>query len=136
MRDLTKMDKRVMWLRNHPLQVYGIRCAIMDLPSGMRCALVVGENEEGWEHVSVELSARRLPTWEEMCFIKDIFWDEEEMVVQIHPKQSEYVDITEALHLWRPKNGDWSKLNGGIFEDNEIRDHGLESRKKGGKKND
>ena len=30
----------------------------------------------GWEHVSVSL-ARRCPTWEEMCMVKDIFWGEE-----------------------------------------------------------
>ena len=28
----------------------------------------------GWEHVSVSL-ARRCPTWEEMCMVKDIFWE-------------------------------------------------------------
>ena len=69
------------------------------------------------QHVSIELYARRLPTWEEMCFVKDIFWDEEEEVVQIHPKKSHYVNLTEALHLWRPVNGDWSIMNenGGVF---------------------
>ena len=131
MRDLNKIDKRVMWIRNHPLNRYGIRCAIMDLSNKIRCSLVVGNDEDGWEHVSIELSARRLPTWEEMCLIKDIFWEEEEMVVQIHPKHSEYVNITEALHLWRPKDGDWSRLNGGIFKDEEIRDHNLDGRKEG-----
>lgn len=54
---------------------------------------------------------RRTPTWAEMCEVKDIFWSEEEMVVQIHPKKSQYVNMTEALHLWRPKDGDWSKLD-------------------------
>lgn len=109
MRDLNTIDKRVMWKKN-PYLPANIRSAIMELPTGVRCTLVVGANEEGWEHVSVELCARRLPTWEEMCLIKDIFWDEEEDVVQIHPKKSQYVNITEALHLWRPVDGDWSKL--------------------------
>ena len=39
--------------------------------------------------------------------------DEEEKVVQIHPKKSEYVNMTEALHLWRPIDGDFSRLNSG-----------------------
>ena len=110
MRDLSKIDKRVMWKKNPPFMPNSIRVAIMELPTGVRCSLVVGANEEGWEHVSVELYARRLPTYEEMQLIKEILWDDEEMVVQIHPKKSEYVNITDALHLWRPVDGDWSRL--------------------------
>lgn len=63
----------------------------------------------GWEHVSVQMQGRmrlkRCPYWEEMCFIKDLFWDEEDTVVQIHPPKSEYVNIHPyVLHLWRPKD--------------------------------
>lgn len=55
----------------------------------------------GWEHVSVSL-ARRCPTWEEMCMVKDIFWGEEECVVQFHPPRSEYVNRHPyCLHLWK-----------------------------------
>lgn len=74
---------------------------------------------EGWEHVSVTVypprkrtkrgkptpprPEPRLPGWEEMCFIKDLFWDEEERVVQYHPPKSEYVNLHPAvLHMWRP----------------------------------
>lgn len=84
--------------------------AIINL-NGIQCHLVVGENEDGWEHVSAELMARRLPTWDEMCLIKDLFWEDEETVVQMHPKKSKYVNMVEALHLWRPVNGDWSLMN-------------------------
>lgn len=57
-----------------------------------------------WEHVSVSLPRqRRCPTWPEMCFIKDLFWDEEETVIQYHPKKSDYVNIHPfVLHLWKP----------------------------------
>lgn len=41
----------------------------------------------GWEHVSVSLS-NRCPTWEEMCMVKDIFWGEDECVIQFHPPKS------------------------------------------------
>ena len=109
MREL-KSIKGLMWKRS-PLDALGIRSALYNLPSGLRCNIIVGEDEDGWEHVSVELCARRLPTYSEMQHIKELFWDDEEMVVQIHPKKSEYVNITEALHLWRPKDGDWSMLN-------------------------
>ncbi len=59
---------------------------------------------EGWEHVSVEVgSAKRLPTWEEMCRIKDLVWDPQEVAIQIHPAQRDYVNVhAYVLHLWRP----------------------------------
>ena len=106
--------KQVMWLKNNPVtNALGIKSGIIELPTGVRANIVAGWNEEGWEHVSIELCARRLPTWEEMAFIKDLFWDDEEEVVQIHPKKSEYVNITEALHLWRPVDGNWNLMNRG-----------------------
>ena len=57
----------------------------------------------GWEHVSVSLSVKRCTDWEEMCMIKDLFWDEDDCVVQFHPPKSEYVNYHKyCLHLWRP----------------------------------
>lgn len=56
----------------------------------------------GWEHVSVS-TVRRTPTWEEMCWIKDVFWDAEECVTQFHPPKSKYVNCHKfCLHLWKP----------------------------------
>lgn len=56
----------------------------------------------GWEHVSIN-DFNITPTWEEMCELKDIFWDEDECVVQYHPPQSEYVNnLQHCLHLWKP----------------------------------
>lgn len=111
MRDLSKIDNRVMWVRDSVCESLGIKAAIMNMPSGTQAHIVVGKNEGGWEHVSISLRAKRLPTWDEMCLIKDIFWDDEEDVVQMHPKKSQYVNLAEALHLWRPVNGDWSIMN-------------------------
>lgn len=54
-----------------------------------------------WEHVSVSCQ-NRTPTWEEMKTVKEMFWKDDETVVQFHPRQSEYVNIHEhVLHLWR-----------------------------------
>ena len=56
---------------------------------------------DGWEHVSVS-HEKRVPLWEEMCWVKDLFWDEHEMAVQYHPPKSEYVNFhPRVLHLWR-----------------------------------
>lgn len=55
-----------------------------------------------WEHVSVSL-ANRTPNWREMCFIKDLFWDDNDLVIQYHPPKTEYVNNNPyALHMWRP----------------------------------
>ena len=55
-----------------------------------------------WEHVSVSYP-NRCPTWEEMCFVKDIFWGEDETVVQFHPPKKNYVNVAKyCLHLWKP----------------------------------
>lgn len=55
-----------------------------------------------WEHVSVSLH-NRTPTWDEMCFIKSMFWDDEDCVMQLHPPKSQYVNNhPHCLHLWRP----------------------------------
>jgi len=57
---------------------------------------------DGWNHVSVSL-AHRNPSWNEMCFIKDLFFDEEDLCLQFHPKKSEYVNLHKhCLHIWQP----------------------------------
>jgi hypothetical protein len=67
-----------------------------------------------WEHVSVSYNDenKKLPTWTEMCAVKDLFWEPEEEVHQIHPKHSQYVHgygrKENILHLWRPVGG-WSE---------------------------
>lgn len=61
----------------------------------------------GWEHVSVSVARKgtrhdpTLPTWPELCAIKALFWEPEDVVVQFHPRASEYVDFAPVLHLWR-----------------------------------
>ena len=55
-----------------------------------------------WEHVSVS-HARRCPTWDEMKYIKGIFWDDTETVVQFHPPKKDYVNNhSYVLDLWNP----------------------------------
>jgi len=69
---------------------------------------VIASDGMDWQHVSaVAFSDRkpRTPTWSEMCKIKDLFWNEDECVVQFHPPKSEYVNNHEhCLHLWKPTN--------------------------------
>jgi hypothetical protein len=65
---------------------------------------------QGWEHVSVHAVSRhrkpqqRTPTWKEMVFVKDTFWEPEDVVMQLHPRRSEYVNAhPHTLHLWRSR---------------------------------
>lgn len=63
---------------------------------------VIASNGGGWEHVSVSHD-NRVPSWEVMCKIKDMFFEEDEVVMQLHPKKEDYVNIhNNCLHLWRP----------------------------------
>lgn len=63
--------------------------------------------EFAWEHVSVSL-ADRCPIWEEMSFVKNLFWHDDETVIQFHPKKSEYINHHPyTLHMWRPLNFDF-----------------------------
>lgn len=58
----------------------------------------------GWDHVSVSFS-NKTPSWDEMCIVKDIFFGKEEVVVQYHPAESEYVNNhPHTLHLWKPQD--------------------------------
>jgi hypothetical protein len=55
----------------------------------------------GWEHVSVSTDGR-CPTWEEMAYVKSLFWDPEECVIEYHPPRSQYVNRHPyCLHMWR-----------------------------------
>ena len=63
---------------------------------------IVWSYADGWEHVSMN-NSRRVPTWDEMCIIKDMFWDSQETVVQYHPAMDNYVNnLKNCLHLWKP----------------------------------
>lgn len=60
--------------------------------------------EEQWDHVSVSLSGR-CPNWQEMCFVKDLFWEPHETVMQLHPPSHLHVNYhPHCLHLWAPRN--------------------------------
>lgn len=69
---------------------------------GKRKLTVICGVGEGWDHVSVSLRYR-CPTWEEMNWIKNLFFEREETVIQLHPPISQYINCGKnVLHLWRP----------------------------------
>lgn len=73
-----------------------------------RSLFCIASNGGGWEHVSVSMRGqKRCPTWDEMCAIKDMFFEPEEVVMQLHPAESRYINLHPyCLHLWRPTTTD------------------------------
>jgi hypothetical protein len=85
---------------------------------------VIASSGGGWEHVSVSLTSKRIPRWVEMCKVKDLFFEDEETVVQYHPKKAEYVNnVSYVLHLWKKKGSEFElppSLMVGIKELGEL----------------
>ena len=62
---------------------------------------IIASDGDGWDHVSVS-NKNKIPTWAQMCQVKNLFWDEEDCVIQFHPPKKEYVNFHEfTLHLWK-----------------------------------
>lgn len=109
-------DTRIQSVKQEPFEHF-IVGGYLRLRSGKQrtftvIASVDDNGEYGFvEHVSVGLynDGHRMPTWEEMCEVKEIFWKPNEEVHQIHPAESQYVhgvgSVNNVLHLWRPEAG-------------------------------
>ena len=58
----------------------------------------------GFEHCSVSLP-NRCPSWEQMCVMKELFWEDDEVCMQLHPAKKDYINnMKYCLHIWRPIN--------------------------------
>lgn len=113
MKDLHTLDK--FRLFDDELRIYGVNGnsgnGCFKVYVNGRSFKVIASNGGGWEHISVSpWSPKRksCPSWEEMCKVKDMFFEPEERVVQYHPPKSEYVNNHPyCLHLWRYVAGDF-----------------------------
>lgn len=110
MKDLRQLNRYRNVEKQKQLNLVDVRkslAGVFEIPlNSEETALVIADNgfsSPDWEHVSVSTRTRCL-TWEEMCKIKDLFFNEDETVIQIHPAKKNYVNIHEfCLHLWRSK---------------------------------
>lgn len=78
-------------------------------PSGSVLFVIAADGlDTRFDHVSVSVrKENRCPTWEEMCWVKGLFWEPEECVIQYHPPKSEYVNHHPfVLHMWKPLDVD------------------------------
>lgn len=102
MKNLLTLQRFAIVLPGTPIN--GPRGGCFDIPSpGTGAVLrVIATSGLGWDHASVS-TPKRCPNWTEMCLIKDLFWEEEDMVMQVHPPKSEWISVHPfCLHLWRP----------------------------------
>lgn len=88
-------------LKSHP---ESMACSGTNCGAFVICHLfVIAWDGGGWDHVSVQ-AERRVPTWTEMCAIKELFFRDDEVVMQLHPAKANYVNNHYCvLHLWRPQ---------------------------------
>ncbi len=74
---------------------------------GWKLALICSDGYN-WEHVSIHAytnggKKQRIPTWKEMAYVKKLCWDGNDVVMQIYPKEKDFVNQHEfTLHWWRP----------------------------------
>lgn len=99
MRKMEEIRLRLPFVMNMGGNTWGSRITI----NGHEGSVVFTFETEGWEHVSfAPFNKKRMPSWSDMVALKRIFWEDEEAVIQIIPKDSEYVNIVDnCLHLWR-----------------------------------
>lgn len=58
----------------------------------------------GFEHCSVSMPTR-CPSWEQMCVMKELFWKDDEVCMELHPAKKDYVNNHPyCLHIWKPIN--------------------------------
>lgn len=77
------------------------------IPYADKTLYVIISDGMGWDHISVS-TTYRCPTWEEMNFIKNLFFDSWETVVQFHPRHDQYVNCCDTcLHMWKKQGHEY-----------------------------
>lgn len=109
MRDLNTLNKYRDTSRR-VLAHYGTvgdgTCGVFVVPSKSngRDLFVIASSGDGWDHVSVS-RPNRPPTWAEMDQIKRMFFNEDEVVMQLHVASKDHISVHHnCLHLWRPQS--------------------------------
>lgn len=75
-----------------------------EIPFECQILYVIASFGMGWDHVSVSLHTR-CPNWREMSHVKDLFWEDNEVVMQLHVAKKDHINLHPyCLHLWKPQN--------------------------------
>lgn len=89
--------------KNLPVQHYGdpYGAFLIPGPCGRDLKCIVS-SDLGWDHVSISLE-NRCPNWQEMEFIKRVFFKDDEWAMQLHAPPSKHISVHPyCLHIWRP----------------------------------
>ena len=81
-------------------------CGLFHLPSPVdkQSLKIIASSDGGWDHVSVS-RPNRPPNWAEMVYVKEMFFENHETVMQLHVPASDHINVhPHCLHLWRPQN--------------------------------
>jgi hypothetical protein len=80
------------------------KCGFFIIPYKNNCYKNIISSYNNWEHLSTSIvDVNRTPTWDEMCYFKDFFFNEEECLIQYHPAKKDYVNTHPyVLHMWKP----------------------------------
>ena len=86
---------------------YGMNGAFELTYNNLLLAIIVSA-EAGWDHVSVHAVGRsgsQTPTWDEMDYVRKLFFRGDEWVIQYHAPSDKHIeDHPHVLHMWRPQN--------------------------------
>ena len=99
-----RLDKFRIELKGYSSPGGENRGAFIVAHRGVKLRVISSGTDEvhGWEHVSVS-TQHRTPTWQEMQHIKELFWRDDECVIQYHPAAADWInDHPYCLHMWRP----------------------------------
>lgn len=92
--------------------------------------VIASENFMGWDHVSAHIisvesgALNRTPNNEEMQFLRNLFFEDEEVVLEFHPAKKDYINNhSYVLHMWRstdnifsfPKQVAWDGIPGKVI---------------------
>jgi hypothetical protein len=104
MRNLNQLDK-YRYSNRDILEMYGPqddKFGVFLIPYKNMNLRIFATAKYGWDHVSVSLE-NRIPFWDEMDYVKRMFFKPHEIAVQYHVAEKDHVNIhPNCLHLWRP----------------------------------
>jgi|SRR3990172_13128018 len=107
-------DKPSAFVERHRIQPVGFYSnssfgnnGVFEIPYGCAHLLVIASNEGGWDHVSVSVqdeSVKRCPTWDEMDYVRKLFFRGDEWCMQLHAPAAKNINCHPfCLHIWRPQ---------------------------------
>jgi len=100
MRDLTELNKYRVDNYHIPERDYPFAGYFRIVHNGA-VLRVIASNDGGWDHVSISL-ATKCPRWEDMEFVKRLFFKENEICWQYHVAVDDHINIHPyTLHIWR-----------------------------------